>query len=270
MQALSAAPSRPRCRPLRAAPLPELACWTNPAGRVLTELVPGRVWAAERAFVWNGIDVGGRSVVVKLASGSLWVHSPVAPDASLRAALAELGPVESLVAPNYEHVKHASAWLAAYPQARGYGCPGLREAAPELGLHADVLGSDGSLPASWGGELEVLWLDWELNPFTGKPFFNELLFLHRPSGCVCVTDAWWNYPPYGTLPWPTRAWKAGMDVVYAPFFARAMVKDKAAARRIRAAVAAWPFDALLPCHGTVLLTGGKAALLARLDEIAEG
>ena len=48
---------------------------------------------AERPFVWNGIDVGGKMAVVRLSDGSLWLHSPVQLDQALREALQELGPV---------------------------------------------------------------------------------------------------------------------------------------------------------------------------------
>lgn len=44
-------------------------------------------------------------VAIKLADGSLWVHSPVELDVPLREALDQLGPVGHIVSPNYEHVK---------------------------------------------------------------------------------------------------------------------------------------------------------------------
>ena len=64
--------------------------WSNPSGSVLTPLRE-KVWAAERPFVWQGIDVGGKMGVVKMRDGSLWVHSPVDLDDHLRAALTEIG-----------------------------------------------------------------------------------------------------------------------------------------------------------------------------------
>lgn len=36
--------------------------WSNPQGEVLVEVAGGQVWAAERPFVWNGIDVGEASL----------------------------------------------------------------------------------------------------------------------------------------------------------------------------------------------------------------
>ncbi|KAJ1403474.1 hypothetical protein B484DRAFT_227097 [Ochromonadaceae sp. CCMP2298] len=50
--------------------------WSNRLGVTLTPITTG-VWAAERPFMWNGIDVGGRSVVARMEDGSLMVHSPV-------------------------------------------------------------------------------------------------------------------------------------------------------------------------------------------------
>eukprot|EP00439_Symbiodinium_sp_Y106_P012413 s14_g1.t2 len=49
--------------------------WSNPSGSVLTALSKD-LWVAERPFIWNSIDVGGKMAVVRLPDGGLWVHSP--------------------------------------------------------------------------------------------------------------------------------------------------------------------------------------------------
>jgi hypothetical protein len=38
------------------------------AGKVLTPIVDN-IWGAERPFMWNRIDVGGRSAVIRLSDG---------------------------------------------------------------------------------------------------------------------------------------------------------------------------------------------------------
>jgi hypothetical protein len=58
--------------------------WSNPQGLTLTEVKKGVVYGAERPFIWNTIDVGGRMAVIKLNDGSLWIHSPVDLDPALR------------------------------------------------------------------------------------------------------------------------------------------------------------------------------------------
>ena len=100
--------------------------WSNPSGAVLTPLVDDLVWAAERPFLWNSIDVGGKMGVVRLSDGSLWVHSPVDLDSPTRAAVDALGPVRHIVSPNFEHVKWAAQWKRAYPSATLWGCPGMK------------------------------------------------------------------------------------------------------------------------------------------------
>lgn len=34
--------------------------WSNPSDTVLVEVAKGNVWAAERPFMWNSVDVGER------------------------------------------------------------------------------------------------------------------------------------------------------------------------------------------------------------------
>ena len=41
-------------------------------------------------------------------------------------------------------------------------------------------------------EIKALHVDMEENPFTGKAFFNEVVFFHQPSQTLLVTDTYWN------------------------------------------------------------------------------
>ena len=34
----------------------------------------------------------------------------------------------------------------------------------------------------------------EVNPFTGKAFFNEVVFYHTETKTLLTTDLYWNYP----------------------------------------------------------------------------
>ncbi len=33
-----------------------------------------------------------------------------------------------------------------------------------------------------------------MNPFTGRAFFNEVIFYHTKSKTILTTDLYWNYP----------------------------------------------------------------------------
>lgn len=69
--------------------------------------------------------------VARLADGTLWVHSPIAPDKDLLSAIDGLGPVAWLIAPNSLHCRHIADWQAIYPgaNARGARSRHAREAA---------------------------------------------------------------------------------------------------------------------------------------------
>jgi hypothetical protein len=46
----------------------------------------------------------------------------------------------------------------------------------------------------------------------GKPFFNEVIFVHKPSKTLLCTDVYWNYP--ADVPIKTKLWKFGKQVTY--------------------------------------------------------
>jgi Domain of unknown function (DUF4336) len=50
------------------------------------------VWLAAAPLSFLGLRIGTRMTVVRLASGDLWVHSPIALTPELRAAVDALGP----------------------------------------------------------------------------------------------------------------------------------------------------------------------------------
>ncbi|CAK0783545.1 hypothetical protein CVIRNUC_006744 [Coccomyxa viridis] len=242
--------------------------FTNTSGRVLRE-VASNVWAADRPFLWNGIDVGGRMAVLRLSDGSLWVHSPVNLDDDLAAALAELGEVKHIVTPNYEHTKYAQQWRERYPNAKSYGCPGLLEKMPEVCFDMEV-GSSGREPEEWLGEVQSTWLSYEHNPFTRKSFFSEVVFLFKPAKVLITSDLFWNYPGDRDVGFGTKAWKTGMDRIYLPFYRSFMIKDKGLyAEAVGRIFKEWDFDSILPCHGDYVARDGKRILQEHLELMGE-
>jgi hypothetical protein len=237
--------------------------WSNPQGSVLTAIRPN-VWLAERSFYptlpgLQGTNVGGKMAVVRLPDKSLWVHSPVALDQPLRDALAELGPVKHIVTPNTEHQKWAPDWIRAFPDATSYACPGLRERKPEVGWTKSVGEPGDEHP------LETCWISAERVPLIGsRPFFSEVLFLHKPSKTLFVTDLYWNYPSTPDVPPSTRAWKWAMDNVYRPVYNRAMRVQPEFDRDVWSKISQWDFDYIAPCHGEPIAEDAKRVLAHHL------
>jgi len=264
--------------PLRRPAAPALVqydrSWSNPQGSVLTQ-IHDDVWLAERPFYprlpgLQGTDVGCKACVVRLPTGKLWVHAPVGLDPPLVSALAELGEVGFIVTPNTEHQLYAPSWILAYPSAKAYACPGLRDKKPEVGwgesLDALLDAPNGltaaAPPAEWEGVIDLCWVRDKVPLTPGIPFFNEVVFLHRPSRTLIVTDLWWNYPAGENVPTSSRVWKWAMDTIYRPVYNRLM-RTPTCPDSYRA-ILDWDFQSIAPCHGEPVAEGGRKILAEHL------
>jgi hypothetical protein len=183
-----------------------------------------------------------RMTVVRLPDGGLWLHSPIALDETLAAAVDALGPVRHVVAPNLFHHLHLRSARERWPQARLWGAPGLAAKRPRLRFDA-TLGTDAT--EAWGGALEAQFL-------AGTPRFNETVFLHRASATLICTDLVFNM----------RTWRGAMTGLVlrvlgtrgrlaASRLLPLLVNDRAAARAAVAEVGRWPFRRILMAHGEV-------------------
>jgi len=269
--------------------------WSNRLGSVLTPTAIPGVYTACRPFLWNTIDVGCRMTVIEISSPTdsssssggddqkpdLLVHSPVFLDGPLKDAMDKLGNVRHIISPNYEHVKYAKMWGESYSNAYMWGCPGMMEREPDVRWSGEL--PYGCRPPTYGGgegsssagadsrpmgmwdwsEVQPLHVDVEVNPFTGKPFFNEVVFYHSKSKTLLTTDTYWNYPGDGItnsnykslktrlgndgstsasddedfgvwelaplvekVPLTSRLWKVGMDKLFRPFYLNLMIQKK--------------------------------------------
>lgn len=292
--------------------------WSNRFGTVLTPASHPSVYTADRPFYWNNIDVGGRMTVIQLSATAidpangqekpqLWIHSPVDLEDSLRETLEQLGVVTHVVSPNYEHVKYAQQWGEAFPNAYMWACPGMMEKEPQVRWTGEIpFGArpfefpntnKGVLDAEWDDrlwdpkEIQPCHFDTEVNPFTNKAFFNEVVFYHTPSKTMLTTDIYWNYPAkdgitnsnfksltrgidFGSwklapsvpsIPFGSSLWKTGMDKIYLPFYLKLMVrKYRDEFQTLVSYISGineaesgseqngWQVETLVPCHGDIV------------------
>ena len=209
------------------------------------------LWIATRALPILVGDIGTRMTVIRLADGSLFLHSPVTLDAATRAALDSLGPVRHVIAPSKAHSLFAAGYKPAYPDARLYGAPGLAERKPALGIDA-VLGDES--PPAWRDEIEQ-------HVFRGAAVLNEVVFFHRATRTLLLTDLAFNVPHGRTAGARVFHWLVGTEGRFGPHrLVRLGIRDHAAARRSLERILAWDFDRVVVTHGDVLESGGKARL----------
>jgi len=232
----------------------------NPQGTpVVLHRITDQLWHAQHRFHVNGLAVSSRMSVVQLPGGQLWLHSPVPISAALRAQLCELGEVRYIVAPSKTHHLFLADCAAAFPQAQLFGAPGLRAKRPEL---AGLQELPEPAAAPWAPAL-----DWAL--FEGIPYANETVWFHRPSASLILTDLLQCWQHAGS--WQARLYARLTGVhrqLAAPRTVRALVRDRAAARRSIERLLAWPFERVLLAHDATLEQDAHASVARALRALA--
>ena len=99
------------------------------------------IWTASVHHSFIGLHVGTRMTVIRLSSGKLLLHSPVALPEQLRSEIDALGPVAHIVCPNLFHHMYASEAVATYPQALLHGPVALQRKRRDLRFGATLTDS---------------------------------------------------------------------------------------------------------------------------------
>ena len=210
---------------------------------MLTELFPG-LWIHEGTKPFFGMELRRRMTVVRLSDGRLWVHSPNALHADLRADLKRLGEVGVIIAPNAMHGFAIDQFTAAWPEAIVFATKRFPRRHPEIDLHG-ILGS----------KPEPLWTDvLDQTVLAGNAFFSEALFLHRASRTLIVTDLIENMRSEDLNLWGrTISRLFGLLDRPAPSPEHQMYTlDAAEARASLEGVRGWDFERIVIAHGPLI------------------
>ncbi len=201
-----------------------------------------------------------RMTLVRLESGGLWLHSPVRPTAERRRAVERLGPVAHLVAPNLIHSLGIEPWRALHPSAKVWASPAFNRRHPDIVVDS-VLTNDVETP--WRDEIDHCVVE-------GHSVLDEVVFLHRPSKTLIVTDVIQKHAAAGES-WFWRGVKRIAGILGrgggVPLDIRFSVRDKAALRRSIDRILGWDFDNLVIAHGHCLQGGAKDDVRRAFDWI---
>jgi len=210
---------------------------------VLTQ-IDQDIWTMDGPnVVFASVPVPTRSTIVRLASGALWVHSPIALDAEVKHALEQLGGnVGAIVAPNKFHYLSVQAWRDAYPAARVFAEPDLMRKEPAL---RDAVKLNETVPTLYADDIDQVRV-------AGNRYFNEVVFLHRQSRSLIVTDLMMNlhtdhqgYLARFLLNFEGVVFpNGGVSRLY-----RWLTRDKVAARTAVKTLIKWSPTRILLCHG---------------------
>jgi hypothetical protein len=131
-----------------------------------------------------GLPFPTRMTVLRLAQRRLLVHSPTALTPGLRHELSRLGSVAWLVGPNRLHYWWLPEWVAEFPHAQAYLAPRVkRQAGRHIAFQGSPLDRTGGYP--WDDAVATL-------PVFGR-FMTEVVFFHRPSRTLILTDLIENF-----------------------------------------------------------------------------
>ncbi|KAI4389269.1 hypothetical protein MLD38_001509 [Melastoma candidum] len=160
------------------------------------EAVKDVIWLfeQEQALGFSSVSTNIRMTVIKLKSGGLWVHAPIAPTEECIELMKELGaPVEYIVLPTfaYEHKIFVGPFSRKFPRAQVWVAP--RQWSWPLNLPLEFFGifrsktlqdEDASTP--WADEIEQKILS---SPEVGIGPYVEVAFYHKQTRTLLVTDA---------------------------------------------------------------------------------
>jgi hypothetical protein len=204
------------------------------------------------------VDVAGfryptRMIVIRLENGDLFLWSPVSFTEELSGLVKGLGRVRHLVAPNSLHHLFLDGWQRAFPDARLYAPPGLRQRRSDLEFDSD-LGNES--PPEWAQEIEQVVVG-------GNSITTEVVFFHRRSRTTIFADLIQQFPPGWFAGWRALVARADLMVADQPTVPRKFrfaFIDRSAARAAVRRILAWPSDKVLMAHGPPIEHGGRAVI----------
>ncbi len=206
------------------------------------ESVGEGLWTASAPLKLMGAEIGTRMTVVALPEGGLALISPISIDDALATALAGLGEVRALIAPNAMHHLFLGDAQTRYPEAICFLAEGVER---KLGARPAGARDLGETPdALWRGVLEQIVIP-------GIPLLNEVVFFHPASKSLILTDLLFNYDP---APGGWTGLFLWLDGAYGSLamsrLLRLVAKDRAGLRAAIEAIRAWDFARILVTHGT--------------------
>ena len=199
-----------------------------------------------------------RAVVIRLDDGSLFILSPIQLTPEVRADIDRLGAVKHLVSPNHLHHLHLGDWSQAYPDARLYASPRLAPKRKDLTFYK-TLSSDMPEP-EWAEQIDQCLFG------SGNGWIDELVFFHRASCTVILTDLVMDFDPatFSPLSRVTTQWNQmyqhtprGVQLGH--------IFDRASLRNALKTVQAWGPEHAIVAHSPWLCVDGNDRVADFLD-----
>lgn len=223
---------------------------------VLKEIVDGRIWVAEDdLFMPGGVHFPVRMTIIKLKSGGLWLHSPITITDAMADEINALGNVEHIVAPNCFHHLYAGPAKERYKDATLHAPRGLTKKRKDLSFDNVLTNEECPWPE-----------DFEQHKMGGTPALQEVVFFHRETKTLIVTDLVFNihetknFLSKMVFRFVANAWQR----VAQSNLVRFATKDKVAAGTSAQRLFEWDFSRLMMAHGLIVEENAQEELRSGL------
>ncbi len=211
------------------------------------------VWAASTAVRFAATWMPHVMTALRLSDEGILLHSPCRPSSQLREAIAVLGRVTDVVAPNWFHDLYLDDYRAMYPDAIFWG-PAFLQRQHRLLIDRSL---DGGAQPRWRAEMPHITV-------RGLLTFDESIFYHIPTRTLVVADFLMNASARDDLPLFTqlgyRLFRLDGSLKVFPllrWFGQTRRRCADAAR----AILAWNPERIIVGHGTPLDHDVRAQLL---------
>lgn len=214
--------------------------------------VDAGIWALSGEMrVAPGVIFPAKSHIIRLKSGALLIHSPIAMGEMEVAAIRELGDVSTILAPSLFHTSFLEKAHHCFPEAALLGPLGIDKKFPRLSF-SELVGA---------GESRTLSHDFDHVFAAGAPKVNELVLRHHESNALLVADYFFNiHEVRGFMT------KFVLKVV-SDSYGKAtqsklwhkVTRDRAAAKKSAEEILALEFGRVLVCHGETIANGREVA-----------
>ncbi|MCG6939012.1 MAG: DUF4336 domain-containing protein [Gammaproteobacteria bacterium] len=144
----------------------------------LTEYVSEKIWLLEYPVRFGGMDLFGRTTIIRLENGDLIVHDPCKIDDSTKGKIDEIGIVKYIIAPGSYHHLFVTDFQEKYPNAETFLCPGLERKRPDIKFEW-ILGNKPD--HRWEDAIDQVLVQ-------GTKHIWEVAFFHKSSRTLILVD----------------------------------------------------------------------------------
>lgn len=202
-------------------------------------------WVAEGLLNDKGMKFPIRMTFLQLDGRNLMAISPIFPTPELIKEIEGIGVVKYIIAPNCMHHKFLNKFAEAFPGAEIWGPKDLHDKRKDVAF-TDVLDSNHVAP--WSSYVDMVSIH------AKPPMFEEVIFFHKPSKTVVITDMLFNFHSFSSwLQALIARLNGGYKRLAMTRIGRMFFKDKESLHKAASRILTWNPENLVVAHGDIVV-----------------